>query len=207
MSGAIPKIFLLQILISFLLFFVSVAAFGYQFIPYLYFYKNNSADIGSRIFLASNYEGPPQVDSTSKTTDEINRERRELIPQKLSSAGFDRENVIILEEPSPISAQFGRGNVEIATYKPERVEIKTSSEFPKLLFVGEPYLFGWKAKVDGQSAKIFRANYSFRAVALSAGDHKVEFYWESRPFWLVLVLDFVLLLALFSTSAGSRLRR
>ncbi len=206
MNGSKPKIFLPQILIAILIFVVSVVTTGYEFIPYLDFYKNRSAQISARVFLASNYEGPPQVDSTEKTTDEINRERRELIGQKLNSPGFDRANVIILEEPAPISAQFGTGQFEVLNYSAEKLQIRTTAEVPKLLFVGEPYFFGWKAKVDGQSTKIFRANYSFRAVPLTGGDHVVEFYWDNRPFYFGVFLNLVLLVALFSISAGSRRR-
>lgn len=206
MNGAKPKIFLPQILIAILIFVVSVATLSYKFIPYLDFYKNKSSQIGSRVFLASNYEGPPQVDSTNKTTDQINRERRELIGQKLNSPGFDQANVIILEEPSPISAQFGSGRFEVLDYSVEKLEIETAAEVPKLLFVGEPYFFGWKAKVDGQSMKIFRANYSFRAVPLTGGDHVVEFYWDNRLSYFGVLLNILLLFALV-ISAGSRLRR
>ncbi len=184
---------------------VGIATLSWVFVPYLYFYKNNSNGFHGRIFLASNYEGPPQVDSTDRTTEEINRERRELIGKKLASPGFDRQNVIILEEPSPISAQFGMGSLDVVHFAPTKLEIKTSSGVPKLLFVGESF-YGWKAKVDGDSAKIFRANYSFRAVPITSGEHTVVFYWNNMPIYFGLLTTSLLFTAGFIISARSRLR-
>lgn len=139
-------------------------------------------EVMPRAFLASNYEGPPQVASFGKNDKQIKEERRKLIPQKLLSDSFDFRNVLILEEPSPISAQFGEGNAEILSYKPQEVIIKTKSNRPKLLFLSDNYYPGWKATVDGDETEILRANYTFRAVPLTAGDHEVRFYYDSEVF-------------------------
>ena len=140
-----------------------------------------------RVFLASNYEGPPQVYSENKTERQIKKERRKLIPQKLLSDSFDLPNVLILDEPSPISPQFGKGSVEIISYKPQEVIIKTKSEEPKLLFLSDNFYPGWKAEVDGEKTGILRANYTFRAVPLIGGEHTVRFYYDSDLFKLGLI--------------------
>lgn len=149
-----------------------------------------------RVLLASNYEGPPGVDSTNKTEKKIKEERRQLIPAKLFSEGFDWRNVIILEEPSPISPQFGPGTADIVSYKPNEVVIKTKSDQPKLLFLTDNYYPGWKAKVDGEETKILRADYTFRAVPLRAGEHTVRFYFDSDSFKWGLIISVVSLVAL-----------
>lgn len=151
-----------------------------------------------RVFLASNYEGPPGVASTNKTEKKIKEERRQLIPSKLLSGDFDFRNVIILEEPSPISPQFGEGTADIVSYKPNEVVIKTKSGQPKLLFLTDNYYPGWKAKVDGEDTKILRADYTFKAVPLRAGEHTVRFYFDSDSFkWglTISVLSFVIFAA------------
>lgn len=134
-----------------------------------------------RVFLASNYEGPPQVDSTNRTEDQIKKLRRELIPQKMLSGDFDSKNVIVLEDPASVSPQFGDGSAEILSYEPNEVVIRTSSIQPKLLYLSDNFYPGWKAKVDGNEVKVLRANYTFRAVPVFQGDHTVTFYFES--FW------------------------
>lgn len=145
-----------------------------------------------RAFLASNYEGPPDIFTPGETEAERRekeKQRRKLIPQKLMNADFDWRNVIVLEKPSPISAQFGPGTAEIVSYKPQEVIIKTSSKEPKLLFLSDNFYAGWKATVDGDEVQIMRANYTFRAVPLIGGDHEVRFYFDSASFKVGLLVS------------------
>ena len=150
-----------------------------------------------RVFLASSYEGPPLLsDVTNMTTAEIDKRRRKLIFQKLLSDDFDWRNALILEKPSPISPQFGQGTVEIVTYRPWDVTIKTKSDQPKLLFISDNYYPGWKAQVDGEETEILRANYTFRAVPLIGGEHLVRFYYDSVSFKAGLVISAVSLVGI-----------
>jgi len=142
-----------------------------------------------RAFLASNYEGPPEVDFRDKTSDEIKKERRKLIPNKLLSDGFNYRDVIILEDPSTVSAQFGDGTAEIVSYKPNEVVIRTSSDQPKILYLSDNMYPGWRAEVDGNDTEILRANYTFRAVPLIPGDHTVRFYFDSFSFKLGVIIS------------------
>lgn len=139
--------------------------------------------VAPRVFLASNYEGPPQVAGMEgQRNEKIEKARRKLIPQKLFADDFDFRNVLILEKPSPVSPQFGEGGAEILSYKPQEVIIKTNSSQPKLLFLSDNYYPGWKATVNGEETEILRANYTFRAVPLVPGEHLVRFYYDSEVF-------------------------
>ena len=142
-----------------------------------------------RVFLASNYEGPPQVGDEGLSQKDAEKARRKLIPQKLLNDDFDFRNVLILEKPSPISAQFGPGTAEIVSYRPQEVVIKTKSDQPKLLFLSDNYYPGWKAEVDGEETQILRADYTFRAVPLIAGEHVVKFYYDSGSFKMGLLIS------------------
>ena len=140
-----------------------------------------------RAFLASNYEGVPETITS-----------QELIA-KISNREFDFRNSLILEKDSTISPQFGEGSAEILSYEPQEVVVKTESEQPKLLFLSDNYYPGWKATVDGDEVEVMRANYTFRAVALTPGGHEVRFYFDSLSFKvgaLISVLSLGLLLSL-----------
>lgn len=50
--------------------------------------------------------------------------------------------------------------------------------------LSDTYYPGWKAFVDGTRQKIYRANYAFRAIPLSAGTHNVEFVYDPMSFKL-----------------------
>jgi len=44
--------------------------------------------------------------------------------------------------------------------------------------LSEIYYPGWQAYVDGQQARILRANYALRALELEAGSHRVELVYD-----------------------------
>lgn len=154
-------------------------------------------DILPRAFLASNYEGPPPLaDVVNMTDEEIAKERRKRIFERLLDPDFDWRNVLILEKPSPISPQFGQGSSEIVSYNPNEVIVKTKSDQPKLLFLTDNYYPGWKAKVDEQETEILRADYTFRAVPLIAGEHEIRFYYDPMSFKLGILISILSLVGL-----------
>ena len=73
-----------------------------------------------------------------------------------------------------------------------------------LWFTSEWFYPGWKAFVDGREAKIYRANYMFRAVPLPEQWQKVEFRYEPLSFRLG---ELVTLLTLFGLGVATLLLR
>lgn len=150
-------------------------------------------DVISRVFLASNYE-------------KISGD--EQIITRLLADDFNARESLVLERDSPISPQAGPGSVEVLSYKSQEVIVRTKSDAPKLLFISDNFYPGWKAKVDGDLTEIMRADYTFRAVPLTAGEHTVRFYFDSDSFKLgavISVLSLVfLLLYLVSAKGKSR---
>lgn len=148
-----------------------------------------------RIFLASNYEGPPDIIAPATESEKEKaireKERRKLIPQKLLSGDFDFRNVLILEKPSLVSPQFGEGSVDIIKYEPQEVVVRTKSDQPKLLFISDNYYPGWKARVDGDETEILRADYTFRAIPLTPGTHEVRFWFDSLSYKTGLLVSLV----------------
>lgn len=49
-----------------------------------------------------------------------------------------------------------------------------------VLVTPDPWYPGWKVDVDGQPATLLRANYAQRAVALTAGAHRVQFHYDAQ---------------------------
>src|SRR3989344_412204 len=68
---------------------------------------------------------------------------------------------------------------------------KAKSDQPKLLFLSDNYYPGWKAQVDDEETQILRANYTFRAVPLIAGEHVVRFYYDSGAFKIGLLITLI----------------
>jgi len=43
---------------------------------------------------------------------------------------------------------------------------------------------GWKAFIDGNETKIYRANHGFRGILVPKGEHKIEFIYEPESFYI-----------------------
>lgn len=103
---------------------------------------------------------------------------------------FDLRRQIMLDDPTRSEGtriQLGSDPERQATVlsrEPMRVEVETSSAQPSFLVLTDSYDPGWQATVDGQPARIVRANQIFRSVELPAGRHRIVFRYV--PVWLYL---------------------
>ena len=76
---------------------------------------------------------------------------------------------------------------EIASYAPERIEVRTSGEGPGLLVLADAFYPGWRASVDGHETPIYPANVLFRSVPVPAGEHSVVFTFEPNGWRVGLI--------------------
>ena len=112
---------------------------------------------------------------------------REDAFRKLTHRKFEFERTVLLErkpkekcappegeEPTPVFTRYDcRGAV-----------IRVNALSDGFLVLSDLYYPGWKARLDGKRAKIHRADYLLRAVAVPAGEHVVEFEYVCRSFTL-----------------------
>ena len=103
---------------------------------------------------------------------------------------FDPRKEVLLEETPPSltlsrrGARVSGGEAEIISESNNRVQILTKSREDSFLVLSDTYYPGWKAFVDGKETKIYRADYTFRAIPLNAGTHRVEFVYDPISFKL-----------------------
>ena len=88
--------------------------------------------------------------------------------------------------------------VSIVDYRNNSVRLSVNTDRPKILVLSETYYPGWKAYVDGQEKKILKANFAFRAVPLSAGQHEVEFIYDPWTFKIGLYITLATIISLMS---------
>ena len=86
----------------------------------------------------------------------------------------------------PIGNREGN-HAQIVSWRPDRVEIEVDSLQPGVLVLHEAYYPGWFVEVDGQPARLLRANVLFRGVEVSEGRHNVVFRFA--PFSLANLRD------------------
>jgi hypothetical protein len=120
----------------------------------------------------------------------------ETNPQKsinlLFDQNFNLKKSLVLEE-IPVgfepTAKPRPGEVAITKYTPHRIEMNVSTETDRLLFLSDTYYPGWHASVDKKPAKIYRADYAFRAIVVPKGSKFVEFDFKSDSFRLGAVIS------------------
>ncbi len=119
----------------------------------------------------------------------------QLIINTLFSPETDSGKTLILEEKTGIepAGLTTTGEAEIVSYRPNRVEIEVNSPTVGLLFLSDNYYPGWRAEVNNQETKIYRANYSFRAIEIPAGSSTVVFSYQPASFYWGLRVSLVCL--------------
>ena len=97
------------------------------------------------------------------------------------SPEFDPARQVVLSEPPPIELTGGVvvGSVEWIERNNNNMTLRVSADRPAILILADNWFPAWKARVDTEEVPVLRANHSLRAVPISAGEHTVEFYYES----------------------------
>ena len=110
---------------------------------------------------------------------QVVRDKQEAI-NLLMSEKTDLAKVAILEELPTTRSDLveGKNEIKIEDYRENRVIIDVKTDEAGILILTDSYYPGWKAKVDGEGAKIYRADYNFRAIMVSEGIHKVIFEYD-----------------------------
>jgi hypothetical protein len=74
--------------------------------------------------------------------------------------------------PGPVGAAI------IRKHAADRVVVDVSGATPAYLVLTDAWFAGWRVTVDGEDARMFRADHAFRAVWVCAGQHTVEFRYR-----------------------------
>ena len=108
---------------------------------------------------------------------------------------------------SQASDVAGAGEVRVVTWRDDRVELAVDALRQSFLVLNDSFFPGWYVRVDGQPARIHRANSLARGVAITAGNHRVEFFYAPRSFAVGAAISLATLLAVTIVVAIRRGRR
>jgi hypothetical protein len=128
----------------------------------------------------------------------------------LVDPAFDPRREVLLASggPAPLAAAGPfEGAATVVSESTTRVSVRAQASAPGYVVLADAYDPGWIATVDGQPAEVQRANLAFRAVAITAGTHAVEFHYVPGAVRLGLVasgLSWALMLA--ALLAAQRMR-
>ncbi|CAG0928335.1 hypothetical protein TFLX_00854 [Thermoflexales bacterium] len=131
--------------------------------------------------------------------------------QLMQVAQFDPAKTVVLSGesagPTDHLVTLPPCQAQPVTYEPEHVMIDVNASRDGYLVLTDAYYPGWTATVDGQPADIERADLMFRAVKVSAGQHRVEFCYQPQSFAIGAVISLGTVLALVGVWLAARRRR
>lgn len=117
-----------------------------------------------------------------------------LSPQTLRSEISDSAERVVIEgiensaqSDCPVTS---KPELKYLADSPDQVRLHVSTPCHGFVVLSDLFYPGWKATLDGNESVIYRANYAFRAIEVSPGDHVITFSYRpwSIAFGVVLIL-------------------
>jgi hypothetical protein len=122
---------------------------------------------------------------------------------------FDPERTAIIDTPLPLE-DAGPGaekeSAEIAEIRQGVLRGRVSLSRAGIMVVPGNFAGGWRARIDGRPAEVFRANLSSKGVLVPAGIHRVELRYAPASFRVGMVISALGLLGLAALSLISAVR-
>ncbi len=117
---------------------------------------------------------------------------RDEVLSYLKKPEYDPTKIVLFEkgDKTPESDQDSSAStplsasVRFLSYRPDYMSLEVNTSKPSYLFLSEVFYPGWKASLDGLQTNIYRGNYLFRVIKLTAGNHIVTLYFD--PFSIKL---------------------
>jgi hypothetical protein len=98
------------------------------------------------------------------------------------------------------------GTIKLTSYAPDRMTYESSSLSDQLAVFSEVWYGpdkGWEAYIDGEPARIIRANYILRAMNIPEGDHTIEMVFRPKKFYrgetISLIVSLIILFGFIGT--------
>jgi hypothetical protein len=121
----------------------------------------------------------------------VEKDHQKVLDRMVSKEFDPVKGVYLEEEPESRGSEKMEGKVEIVSYNPTHIKLKVRCSARAFIVNSDTYYPGWKAFIDGQKTRVYRANYCFRAISLPAGTHDVEFRFEPAAFRQGLVISII----------------
>jgi hypothetical protein len=103
----------------------------------------------------------------------------------LAQPGFDGRRVVYLPlaaEPLARARNAARASIRGAHFAAQRVEFTVAAEAPAWVVIAQAYYHPWHAYVNGQPARLWRANHAFQALEVPAGPSRVKLAYADHRF-------------------------
>lgn len=121
---------------------------------------------------------------------------------------FDPAEEVIVEGGPEVNGVAPRpADIRLDQYALNALQLHVDMPAEGYLVLSENWYPGWQAWVDGKQQSVWRANYAFRALHLTAGQHHVEMYFTPRSWVLGLAITLLTLVSILIVGALQLLRK
>jgi hypothetical protein len=130
--------------------------------------------------------------------------------ERLLAADFEPRTTVLLDaEPPPeLRPEPGAGGqVEWVERGNDEIVLRVRADAPALLVLLDNDYPAWRAEVNGEQTTILRANHTFRAVAVPAGESTVRFRYDTGRLKAPAFASLGVLLLLTAVGIGDGWRR
>jgi Bacterial membrane protein YfhO len=145
--------------------------------------------------------------------DSVANEPEMSILQDIKASSFDpKEKAYVSETGLKVDPADSSTFVNITGYKDETITAEVKASGNNFLFLGDTYMTGkadyklvklptgWRAYIDNNETKIYKANHGYMGIIVPAGQHKVEFKYAPESFYIskniALILSSLVVLGL-----------
>ena len=115
------------------------------------------------------------------------------ILNSMKANSFDPKNVAYLEDQKlnvePIDSTV---YVNVTKYTDENLELNVNASGNNFLFIGNTFVKGWKAYVDGKQTKIYKANHGYLGIVVPKGKHKILVSYAPDSFYISKYIALIL---------------
>ena len=121
--------------------------------------------------------------------------------KRLCATNFAPNRMVCLpvETKGVVNARDSAAHVRASHFSAHRGEIEVAAPDKSLVVISQAYYHPWRAYVDGNPTRIWRANYAFQAIEVAPGTHQIELIYQDTFFYLGTALS---LLALTMCAIG-----
>jgi hypothetical protein len=129
---------------------------------------------------------------------------------RLLAADFEPRTTAILAEPLPADVQLQPGAGGTVTWlqrEVDRFTLRVNADAPALLVVLDNWYPAWEARLNDVVVPIHRANHTFRAVAVPAGEHTVTFRYTPAALQAGATISLAVLLLLLAVILANAVQR
>lgn len=124
----------------------------------------------------------------------------------LQDPGFDPLTMVSLEQPVEVQMPAQADRVEVLSVLPQQLQLRVRTDAAGVLVIGETWLPGWRATVNGAPVDVMRAYHTTMAVRVPAGDSRVALSYLPTSFLAGVAAAVIGLIALLIIGYHPRLK-